>query len=84
MKDIEDTDDDEEFKMIYNVKKSKTVNVELPRNPWADPEVTSMLDRNKITDRQAVGIFSALVKSGNSEGKEVDLDDFTLSQSSVH
>ena len=44
-----------------------------------------MLDRTKLTSRQAVGIFSALVKSGTSEqGEEVDLSNFTLSQSSVH
>ena len=50
---------------------------EHPSNPW-----TSMLDRNKFTRRQAVGIFSTLVKSGMVQGKEMDLDKFTLSQSS--
>ena len=81
--DVEDSMSDKDYK-VNNAKRSKMVTLELPRNPWNSPEVTSMLDRTKVTSRQAVGVFSALVKTGTVEGKEVDLNDFTLSQSSVH
>ena len=83
--EVEDSGKGDNYKVLYSVKKAKTVTLELPKNPWNSPEVTSMLDRTKLTSRQAVGVFSALVKSGTSAGgEEVDLTNFTLSQSSVH
>ena len=59
------------------------ISIELPKNPWKNPEVTAMLDRTKITSNQAVGFFSSLMKTGKVEGKEIDLNNFTLSQSSI-
>ena len=58
--------------------------IQLPRNPWKDPEVSAMLDRTKITSNKEVGFFSSIVRSGKIEGESVDLDEFTLSQASVH
>ena len=82
--EVEDSCTDDDYKLLYNVKRPKTVTLELPKNPWSSPEVTSMLDRTKLTSRQALGIFSALVKTGTVRGEEVDLNSFTLSQSSIH
>jgi len=68
--EVEDSGKGDNYKVLYSVKKAKTVTLELPKNPWNSPEVTSMLDRTKLTSRQAVGVFSALVKSGTSAGGE--------------
>ena len=81
----DDKDDDGEYQPIFQLKKrSQLVTIQLPRNPWRDPEVTAMLDRTKITSNQAVGFFSSIVRSGKIERESMDLDEFTLSQASVH
>ena len=38
-------------------KKTETVPVDFPRNPWKNPETTAMMDRLKLTPSQAMGFL---------------------------
>ena len=47
------------------------------------PEVCAMLDRTATTSRKAVGILSSILMSGKIGDQEADLNQFTLSRSSL-
>ena len=82
VEDVSETDED------FNVKESKkrkteTVTVELPRNPWKNPETTAMMDRLKMTSSQAMGFFSSIVKTGTVNNNQADLNEFTCSPMTI-
>ena len=64
-------------------RKSETVLIELPRNPWNNPETTRMMDRLKLTTNQSMGFFCNIMKTGTIDGKEVDLDEFSCSYTTI-
>ena len=81
---VDDKDGDSEYLAPrYSQKKSKTITIELPRNPWENPQTTQMMDRLKLTPNQSLGFFTSIVKTGTVDGKEVDLNEFTCSRSTV-
>ena len=43
------------------------------------PEVCAMLDRTATSSRKAVGLVSSLLRSGKIGGKQVDLNQFSIS-----
>ena len=43
-----------------------------------------MLDRLKVTNRAAMGMFSSLFKTASIDGKKASLDEFTCSTSSIY
>ena len=83
--DIEDEGNDDEDYDVHLSKKRKTetVTVDLPRNPWKHPETTAMMDRLKLTPAQAMGFFSSIVKTGTVNNNQVDLDEFTCSTNTI-
>ena len=74
---IEDNTDDDEFEPKVR-KKSRTVTLEVLRNIFADPEVTTMLDRTKCTNRVTTGVVASVLKSAGA-----NLNDFTLSKDTI-
>ena len=87
---VDDTDgsealDDEDYVGPQSSKKvrSATVTVELPRNPWKNPETTAMMDRLKLTPAQSMGFFSSIIKTGTINNNEVDLNEFTCSVNTI-
>ena len=84
--DNHDDDDerDSEFEnKIRSVKNKNTILVELPRDIMNNNEVCTMLDRTATTTRNAVGIVSSILKSGKVDGQALDLNEFTLSRTSL-
>ena len=82
---LEDTEDnDETDDNTVHKKKSNSVTVELSHNVFKEPEVTAMLDRTKTTDNEAMGLVSAVLKTGKINGEQVDLNEFTMSSSTIH
>ena len=44
------------------------------------PELCAMLDRTATSSRKAVGLVSSLLRSGKIDGKQVDLNQFSISR----
>ena len=84
--EVEDNDiQDEEFDgpTPAKIKKSETVIVEMSRNILKSPEVTGMMDRLKMTNNSAVGIFSAMIRASTINGLQADLNEFSCSTSTM-
>ena len=83
--EAEDSNIDEDYTVpeVAKKTKSKTVTIELPRNPWKNPETTQMMDRLKLTPTQSFGFFSTIVKTGTIAGEKVDLNEFTCSTNTI-
>ena len=81
--DTDDKDDDFLIPKPTKMKKSDTVVVEVPRNIFASPEVTGMLDRIKMTNNSAMGFFSTMMKASTVRGEQADLNEFTCSTSTI-
>ena len=77
------TDDEFSVPTPAKLKRSDAVLVEIPRDIMKSPEVSGMLDRLKMTNNSAMGIFSSLMKGSTMEGKQVDLNEFTCSTSTL-
>ena len=89
-KNVIENDSDEEESVdedfVYkgrHEKQKETVHVELPKDIMNNPEICAMLDRTSTSHRDALGVVSSILKSGVSEGKQVDLNQFSLSKSSL-
>ena len=63
----------------HKKRKSDTITLEIPRKLFKSCDVVSMLDRTKVSNRQAVGIASVLLKAGGA-----DLTDFSISHVQLH
>ena len=64
-------------------KRSKFVDVQIPRNIMADPKVTAALDRTNTTPGQAMHLLSAVLKSAKKDGENLDLNEMFLSESTI-
>ena len=73
---VEDNSKDVEYKP--KKKKKDTVTLEVPRNIFADPELTAMLDRTKCTDRVTTGVVASVIKAAGG-----NLNDFVISKDTV-
>ena len=81
----EEDDDNYEVQEGKKTKKrGEKVTIELPKDPFKDPFVSATLDRHKISSRQALGFFGALVKTGEVEGEKTDLNKFVVSASQIN
>ena len=61
---IKDSRRDEEFNIREKqARRSDYITVELPRDPLGSLEVTGALDRSNITNRQAMQVFSSVLKT---------------------
>ena len=80
--DEEDKDSNYNYKQ-RNKKKEDYVIIELPRDIMNSPEVCAMSDRTATTSRKAVGILSSILMTGKIGDQEADLNQFTLSRSSL-
>ena len=61
---IKDNRRDEEFNIQEKqARRSDYITVELPRDPLGSLEVTGALDRSNITNRQAMQVFSSVLKT---------------------
>ena len=78
-----DDEDDEDEEMNRRPKRSKFVDVRLPRNIMADPRVTAALDRTNTTPGAAMHVLSAVLKSAQKDGENLDLDEVFLSESTI-
>ena len=67
-----------------NVKRSKTVCLEVPRNFMSSPALTASLDRDKLSNHAATRVLSTFLRDQRtSDGKAVDLNDFSISKDTV-
>ena len=82
-RDEEDIEDKDFAFKARHKKQNDTVLVELPKDIMNNPGVCAMLDRTGTSIREAVGVVSSILKSGVSGGKQVDLNQFSLSTSSL-
>ena len=81
---IKDNRRDEEFNIREKqARRSDYITVELPRDPLGSLEVTGALDRSNITNRQAMQVFSSVLKTARKDGKQVDLQEFVLSTNTI-
>ena len=56
----------------------------MPRKIFKSPEITGMLDRLKMTNNNAMGLFSSMIKASiSTSGDQVDLNEFTCSTSTI-
>ena len=76
----EDSEDEERNR---RPKRSKLVDIQLPRKFLASPQVTAALDRTNTTPRQAMHILSAVLKTAKKDGESLDLNEVTLSESTI-
>ena len=53
--------------------------MEVPRDMFGSPELTSILDRTQISSRKAVGLAASILKTAGA-----DLRDFNISRRKVH
>jgi hypothetical protein len=81
--DSEEEDGDKYLSNIMRKRKSDTVLVEIPRKLFSSPSITSMLDRTKITSNMAMGLTTAILKTGKVEGKPLDLNEFSMSITTI-
>ena len=83
------TESKEDLDQDYNCnipkpKRSKTVTIELDRNFLRSPTLAASLDRGKISNAAATRLFSSLLRDQKMpDGQPVNLDDFSLSTSTV-
>ena len=67
-----------------NVKRSKTVILEVPRNFLSSPALTASLDRDKLSNHAATRVLSTFLRDQRtSDGNRVDLNDFSISKDTV-
>ena len=87
--DIEDDegagDEDYEAKdqKLAKRRRTETVTIELPRNPWKNAETTAMMDRLKMTPAQSMGFFSSIIKTGTINNNKADLNEFICSTNTI-
>ena len=81
--DSEDKEDKEDEEMNRRLKRSKLVDIQLPRNIMASPQVTAAMDRTNTSPAQAMHLISAVFKSAQKDGKSLDLNEVTISQSTI-
>ena len=55
----------------------------MPRDPLGSLDVTGTLDRNNISNRTAMQVFSSVLKTARKDGKQVDLEEFVLSRNTI-
>ena len=79
----EDKEDEEDEEMNRRPKRSKLVDIQLPRNIMASPQVTAAMDRTNTSPAQAMHLISAVFKSAQKDGKSLDLNEVTISQSTI-
>ena len=81
---IKDNRRDVEFNIQEKqARRSDYITVDLPRDPLGSLEVTGALDRSNITNRQAMQVFSSVLKTARKDGKQVDLQEFVLSTNTI-
>ena len=67
-----------------NVKRSKTVILEVPRNFLSSPALTASLDRDKLSNYAATRVLSTFLRDQRtSDGNRVDLNDFSISKDTI-
>ena len=82
--DMDDEDEeDSDFSVRERRSKGEMVMVELPKDIMNNMEVCAMLDRTGTSSRKAIGVVASILKSGNIDGKPVDLSSFTLSRTDL-
>ena len=64
-------------------KKTGMIDVQLPRNIMSSPLVTAALDRTNTPDNKAMHIISAVLKSAQKDGESLDLNEVSLSRSTI-
>ena len=81
--DSDEEEDSEDEERNRRPKRSKLVDIQLPRNIMASPQVSAALDRTNTTPAQAMHLFSAVLKSAKKDGESLDLNEVTLSKSTI-
>ena len=81
--DEEAGDKDYDAKIPAKKRKTDTVTIELPRNPWTNVETTAMMDRLKKTPSQSMGFFTSIIKTGTINNNQADLNEFVCSPSTI-
>ena len=79
-----DEDYDDTGPRTAKKRRTETVTIELPRNPWKNPETTAMMDRLKLTPSQSMGFFSSIIKTGQINNNKADLGEFICSPSTIY
>lgn len=65
--------------------RSDMMAVLVPKDPLSSPGLVAMLDRQKVSTYGATGLTAAYIKGFKSlDGKDLNLNDFVLSQASAH
>ena len=82
--DIVDDEDSATFVVTCRkAKKTETISLEMPRNPFKNPETTAMMDRLKLTPAQSMGFSSTIMKTATINHNTVDLNEFTCSPRTI-
>ena len=83
--ELQETEDfADELEPERKKKKSEFVPLMVPRDILNNSGLVEMMDRGKISDRMGVGLLAATLKSCKTpDGRDVNLNDFTLSRTSV-
>ena len=78
-------DDSEDEERNRRPKRSKFVDVRVPRNIMASPQVTAAMDRTNTTPAKAMHLIAAVLKSAQNpkDGESLDLNEVFLSESTI-
>ena len=83
MPETKTSEPDTDFNGNVSKEKSEFITVELPRK-IVTPNVTAMLDRTQTSNREGMGLISAILKEGKTvDGKPVELSEFALSFNTI-
>ena len=78
-----ENDEDEDEELNRKPKRSKLIDVQIPRNIMRAPMVTAAMDRTNTTPAQAMHLISAVFKSAQKDGESLDLNEVVLSESTI-
>ena len=81
--DNKDDDGTKDVERKTRPKKTGIIDVQLPRNIMSSPLVTAALDRTNTPDNKAMHIISAVLKSAQKDGESLDLNEVSLSRSTI-
>ena len=77
-------EDDEDYNGNANIKRSKTITVEIPRKILT-PSLTQTLDRTKTSDVSAMRVLSSTLKTfKTTDGKPLDLNEVYISRAAIN
>ena len=78
-----ESEEEDDAEMNKRPKRPKLIDVQLPRNIMSSPQVAAALDRTNTTPGQAMHLISAVLKSVQKDGESLDLNEVTISESSI-